>query len=59
MNQKKNNVVDLTQEKAVQDRYVKVVDKLLGLEERLDRVEDLLLEIHQHVVPQGASAYRK
>ena len=54
-----NNVVDLGQDKAVQDRYVKVIDKLYGLEERLDRVEVLLLEIHQQLVPQASFSFRK
>jgi hypothetical protein len=59
MKPQKNNVIDLDKEKAVQDRYVKIVDKLLGLEERLDRVESLLVEIHQQVVPQASFSFRK
>ena len=53
-----DNVVDL-KDQVVEDRYVKIVDKLYGLEERLDRVESLLVEIHQAVVRQASFSFRK
>lgn len=53
-----NNLIDLKEQQA-QDRYVKIVDKMLGLEERLDRVELLLLEIHQQLIPQRSFSFRK
>jgi phage shock protein A len=54
MNQK-NNIVDMVTERhslekhvdACTQRYAKVVDKLAGLEERLDRMELLLRDVHR------------